>query len=36
LYLEVDVFGVPEAQMRLIVAKIQTSVSVVNAHWYPL
>ena len=33
LHIEVDVCGVPDAQMVLIIAKIRQAPCVVNAHW---
>jgi (p)ppGpp synthase/HD superfamily hydrolase len=34
LHIEVDVFGMPEEQLRLITGKIRQAPSVVNAHWH--
>jgi hypothetical protein len=36
VHIEVDVFGLPRAQMELVAAKIRQSVCVVNARWHPL
>lgn len=36
LHIEVDICGVPDEQLMLIVAKIRQATSVVNAYWYPL
>jgi hypothetical protein len=36
VHIEVDVFGLPRAQMELVTAKIRQSTSVVNAHWHPM
>lgn len=36
VHIEVDVFGLPRAQMALVAAKIRESPSVVNAHWHPV
>lgn len=35
-HIQVDVFGLPEAQLRLVAAKIRQSPSVVNAYWHRL
>jgi len=34
LYIEVDVCGVADEQLALIVAKIRQATSIFNAHWY--
>jgi hypothetical protein len=36
VHIEVDVFGLPVAQMELVAAKIRESVSVTNAHWHAM
>ena len=36
VHIEVDVCGIPEAQMELIASKVRQSVSVSNAFWHPL
>ena len=33
-HIEVDVFGCPEEQLRLIAAKIRQCPSIVNAYWH--
>jgi hypothetical protein len=35
-YIQVDVFGLPEEQLRLVAAKIRQSPSIVNAYWHRL
>ena len=35
-HIEVDVFGLPEEQLRLVAAKVRQSPSVVNAYWHRL
>lgn len=35
-HIEVDVFGLPEEQLRVVAAKIRQSPSVVNAYWHRL
>jgi hypothetical protein len=35
-YIQVDVFGLPEEQLRLGAAKIRQSPSIVNAYWHRL
>jgi hypothetical protein len=32
----VDVFGLPEEQLRLVAAKIRQSPSIVHAYWHRL
>jgi hypothetical protein len=34
--IQVDVCGLPEAQLRLVAAKIRQSPSIVNAYWHRL
>jgi hypothetical protein len=36
VHIEVDVFGMSEAQMELITAKLRQSISVTNAYWRPM
>jgi hypothetical protein len=36
LHIEVDVCGIPDEQLVLIVGKIRQATSVVNAYWHPL
>jgi hypothetical protein len=33
LHVAVDVFGVPEARLALIVNKVRQATSIINAHW---
>ena len=35
-HIQVDVFGLPEEQLRLVAAKIRQSPSIVNAYWHRL
>ena len=35
-HIQVDVCGLPEAQLRLVAAKIRQSPSIVNAYWHRL
>jgi hypothetical protein len=35
-HIQVDVFGLPEAQLRLVAAKVRQSPSIVNAYWHRL
>ena len=34
VHIEVDVFGLPAAQMELVAAKVRESVSVTHVHWH--
>jgi hypothetical protein len=34
LYIEVEVCGVPDEQLRLIIGKIRKATTTVNAYWY--
>jgi hypothetical protein len=36
LHIEVDVCGVPRAQMDIIAGKVRSAVSVTSAYWHPL
>jgi hypothetical protein len=36
LHIEVDVCGVPDEQLALIVGKIRQAPSILNAHWHRL
>jgi hypothetical protein len=36
MHIEVDVFGLPTAQMKLIAAKIREGVNVTDVHWHPV
>jgi hypothetical protein len=36
VHIEVDVFGLPKAQMELVAAKVREAVSVTRAYWHPL
>lgn len=36
IYIEVDVCGLVEEEIRVIAAKIGSAISVVNAHWHRL
>jgi hypothetical protein len=36
LHIEVDVCGLPDEQLRLIVGKIRQASCIVNAYWHPL
>jgi hypothetical protein len=36
LHIEVDVFGIPDEQLMLIVGKIRQATSIVNAYWHRL
>jgi hypothetical protein len=36
LHIEVDVCGIPDEQLMLIVGKIRQATSIVNAYWHPL
>jgi hypothetical protein len=36
LHIEVDVCGIPDAQLALIAAKIRQSFCIVNAYWHRL
>jgi hypothetical protein len=33
-HIQVDVFGLPEEQLRLVAAKIRQAPSIVSAHWH--
>lgn len=35
-HIQVDVFGLPEDQLRIVAAKIRQSPSIVNAYWHRL
>jgi hypothetical protein len=36
LHIQVDVGGLPEEQLKLIVVKIRQGTSIVSAHWHQL
>jgi len=36
LHIQVDVGGLPDEQLKLIVGKIRQGTSVVSAYWHPL
>jgi hypothetical protein len=36
IQIEVDVFGMPEEQLKVITAKICSAASIVSAHWHRL
>jgi hypothetical protein len=36
LHIEVDVCGVPDEQLKLIVGKISQACSIINAYWHRL
>jgi hypothetical protein len=36
LYIEVELCGIPDEQLMLIIGKIRQSTSIVDAHWYRL
>ena len=36
IHIEVDVCGIPEEQLKVIVAKIGSATNIVSAHWHRL
>jgi hypothetical protein len=36
IHIQVDVFGVPAEQLKVIAAKIASATSIVSAHWHRL
>jgi hypothetical protein len=36
IHIEVDVFGMPEEQLKVIAAKIGSASTIVSAHWHRL